>query len=158
MAYCVYVQKIGDKKNVAIILGLVPLAVYTTPDLLVSVYGGYDSCRSTNGCYSLFSFLASLTVVLLPLLFSLLVSIPAYFMREEVHTYWFDRMVKIYLPIACVIVFLSTLPGRGQGGGFGPSVGGIEILIAIGLTSIGFIVLSVILIAKKYSALKQVGK
>ena len=148
------------KKNIPIALGILPFLLWLAPLIFFSVYGNYASggCRDDNFCGASLGLIGLFALPLSPLLFSLIISVPAYFMREEVHTYWFDRMVVLYLPIGCLLVFLSTLPSREYGGGFGPSVGGIEILLTLLVVSIGFIFLSLVWISKKYAALKRAGK
>ena len=152
-------KKIVTKKNIAVFIGLIGV-------LMAMLAYAHDSCYRHYGGGSLFCDnlfrpidVISTMFILSPLLiFSLLISVPAYFMREEVHTYWFNRMVKIYLPIACGLVFLIALMESGQGGGFGPSVGAYGTIITLLFSSIGFIVLSIIFISKKYNALKRKGK
>lgn len=139
------------KKYLAVLISpLVTLLFWFLPSFLYSYYGRYKCelhsfCNFVNNEAS--PFLILLVVLSWP---TLPISIPALFIRKEVHDIWFKWMMCVYMPIACIFVFWVASVSRDSGaGGFGPRINGLETVAAVLIVSVLFIVLSIALILAK---------
>lgn len=127
------------------------------PNAVYSYYGDYG-CEVHQIC-NMLSNQASPYLILLVMLSwpILIVSIPAYFMREEVQAFWFKWMMLRYMPIACLIVFCITQYPWPHGGGWAiPDITAAGYIIgSILALSIGFLLLSIGLLSYKYVQVKR---
>ena len=152
------------KKSVPIIVSLPSILfmilVYASSACYQDSTKLYSYCEAKFHIFNdvIFPVIAYLTVpmILFPALF--LVSIFAYFTREEVHSFWFKWMVKWYLPITTALILLTYLGESGGGGSLGAVSGISGTFVLAVLFSLLFIIISLILIVAKSVSLRKGNK
>ena len=131
------VNKLPTKKSIAVIMGLVAL-LYTVLSIFL---------RDSHFLGEAISPFFEGTAIYL---FTLFVSVPAYFLRKEIHDFWFKWMMCVYMPIACVVVFYVASHEKKH-----ILANGAETVVTIGLASLLFFILSLALIIAKRDSLNR---
>jgi hypothetical protein len=133
------------RKNVALLIGILPLPLSVLLSegfaRLAAAYGPGDCI--VGACSQVLVFFTPFNVAAFVCLLTLVVAIPMYFARDDVHALWFKWMMLRYLPVVCVITFCVALfESQHVSSGFGPTVNGVLTFICIAVFSVVFLLLS----------------